>query len=596
LLLKKKIQENKDNMVYINPKKKYLASIIKIDGVSEQEIYNLLMPPQDVNLADLCLPCFKFAGFLKKSPKVIAEELATQLAVDSGQLTVEAVNGYLNFKFNTLQTAKNVIAEVVKRGADYGACNVGGGDTVCIDFSSVNIAKPFHIGHLSTTVIGGALYRIYKKMGYNAVSINHLGDWGTQFGKLIAAFKMWGERAKLNAGGIDYLTELYVKFHKEAEANESLNDDARRYFKQLENGDAEAQELFLLFKEITLTKVKEIYDELDIKFDSYHGEAFFNDKMAPVFEDLEAKNLIKVSDGAKIVDLDEFNMPPLLLMKADGATLYATRDLAAAYYRKKTYNFVKCLYVVAYQQNLHFKQVFKTLELLKKDWAKDMVHVPFGMVSLESGAMSTRQGNVVKLKDVFLAAVEKSLAIIEEKNPNLKNKQEVSKQVGVGAVVFSALVNNRIKDIVFSYDKILNFDGETAPYIQYTSARALSVLRNAKEVDSGQLAVGSWLPSHISHLTSEELKGLDNKESEILINLIEKLPSVLCDCLDKHEPSLLTRHIIDIAKAFNKFYYEHRILNADEQFKKARLALVYCTHTVIKEGLRLLGIQTPNEM
>ena len=570
-----------------NEKKELIASFINIEGVAQDEIYALITVPQDSEMGDFALPCFRFAKALRKSPVMIAQELRDAILSKEHPFTaVEAVNGYLNFKFNKLEKAKKTLNAVLFKGADYGTSEEGKGKTVCIDYSSINIAKPFHIGHLSTTVIGGALYRLYKKLGYNAVGINHLGDWGTQFGKLIVAYKKWGNREDLEARGIYALNEIYVKFHQEAEKDPTLDDLARKYFKMIEDGDQEALDLFYWFKELTLREVKKIYARLDINFDSYNGEAFYNDKMTPVLEELKEKGLTTISDGAEIVDLAEYNMSPCLLVKADGATLYATRDLAAAFYRKNTYDFWKCLYVVAYQQNLHFKQVFKVLELMGKDWHKDLIHVPFGMVSLEDGTMSTRKGKVVWLEDVLNKSVEKSLEIISKKNETLANKEAVAEMVGVGAVVFFALSNSRIKDIVFGYDKVLNFDGETGPYCQYTNARCNSVLRKLGNVEE-------YLKEP---LTDEELAGIDNKESDALITLISNFGSVLSDAVARYEPSIVTRYIVDVAQSFNKFYLENRILNADENHKRARVALVYATHVVLKEGLRLIGVQTPEEM
>lgn len=570
---------------YTNPKKLQIANLINIDGVTTEEIYDLIAVPANSAMGDYALPCFRFAKALRKSPQAVAAELAASLA-NNGFCAVEAVNGYLNFMLDKAALASDTLNAILDNKDCYGGSNAGSGKTVCIDYSSINIAKPFHIGHLSTTVIGGALYRIYKKLGYNAVGINHLGDWGTQFGKLIVAYKKWGDDKDIQERGMLALTELYVRFHREAEQDPVLDEEARRSFKQIEDGDSEALALFDMFKRITLSEVEKVYKRLDIQFDSYNGEAFYNDKMEPVLRDLEAQNLIVESEGARVVDLSEYNMPPCLLVKADGATLYATRDLAAAFYRKNTYDFYKCLYVVAYQQNLHFKQVFKVIELMGMDWAKDLVHIPFGMVSLEDGTMSTRKGKVIWLSDVFDRTVEKSLAVISEKTPNLQGKEEIAEKIGVGAVVFFALSNNRIKDIVFGYDKVLNFDGETGPYVQYTNVRCNSILRRAEGLE--QILSSSF--------GVDDVKGLDNPESEALVTLLEKFPAILSDVLEKYEPSILTRHLIDVSQAFNRFYLEHRILNAEDQYKKCRLALVYATHIVLEEGLRLLGIQSPQEM
>jgi arginyl-tRNA synthetase len=524
---------------------------------------------------------------LRKSPVIIAEELKNKILEKVHPFeSVEAVNGYLNFKFDKKKESLLLIENIRKQGSKYGASDEGKDKTVCIDYSSINIAKPFHIGHLMTTVLGGALYRIYKKRGYNAVGINHLGDWGTQFGKLIVAYKMWGDEETIRATGVMGLNDLYVRYHKEAELDKSLDDQARAWFKKIEDGDKEALKLFELFKELTLVEVEKIYKRLNIKFDSYAGESFYNDKMEPILNELREKGLIEVSEGAEIVNLDEYNMPPCLLVRSDGATLYATRDLAAAFYRKNAYDFWKNLYVVAYQQNLHFKQVFKVIELMGYEWAKDLIHVPFGMVSLESGSMSTRAGNVVWLKDVLDKSEEQSLDIIKAKSPHLKNKEKVAKQVGVGAVIFFALSSGRIKDTVFSYDEVLNFDGETGPYVQYTNARCNSVLRKA-EVDIHALPLSE---------IEADFNSIENESSYSLISSLEQFGEILSSSLDKYEPSMLTRYLIDVAKAFNKFYLENRIIDGKLGVSNARLALVYATSIVLKEGLSLLGIEAPEEM
>ena len=570
-----------------DPRKSEIASYVNVAGVSREEIASLLMLPPDTSMGDYALPCFRFAKTLKKAPALIAEELKKDiLSRPNPFAAVEAVNGYLNFKFDRAAEAGKVLSDVLKRGAEYGSSDEGAGKTVCIDYSSINIAKPFHIGHLSSTVIGAALYRMYRKRGYNPVGINHLGDWGTQFGKLIVAYKRWGDEEKLKKGGVMYLTEIYVRFHAEAEEDPALEDEARAWFKRIEDGDKEALKLYDLFKSLTLEEVGKVYKRLGIEFDSYNGEAFYNDKMAPVIEKLEALNLITVSDGAKIVDLKEWGMSPCLLVKADGATLYATRDLAAAFYRKRTYDFYKSLYVVAYQQNLHFKQLFKVIELMGEEWYKDLVHVPFGMVSLEDGTMSTRKGKVVWLKDVLDKAVEKAALVIREKNENLVNAEAVSEMVGVGSVVFFALSNNRIKDITFSYDKVLNFDGETAPYVQYTNARAVSLLKKAG--DLGEMFE--------EPLTETELKGLEGKEGEELVSLLSRFGQTVSEALEKYEPSVVTRYAIELAKAFNRYYLTTRILNGEPSVRRARIALVYAVHTVLEEALRIIGVKAPEEM
>ncbi|MDR0696445.1 MAG: arginine--tRNA ligase [Christensenellaceae bacterium] len=576
-------------MSITNIKKNIIASCISIESINPTDIIALLIPPPSPDLGDFALPCFKLAKSLKMSPIMIANDLANSITAKFPDkfLSVTPLNGYVNFKFDPIKSASFVLKELLEKKSDFGNSLSGANKTICIDYSSINIAKPLHIGHLSSTIIGGALCKIYTKLGYKTIGINHLGDWGTQFGKLIVAFDLWGDMQTLKKEQISFLSKIYVRFHEEAESRPELIEQARAAFKKLEDGDQHALELYTIFKRITLSEVKKIYKKLDINFDSYNGEAFFNDKMQPVLDELKKLNLTEISDGATVVNLSDYNMPPCILIRSDGATLYATRDLAAAYYRKKKYNFHKCLYVVAYQQNLHFQQIFKVLELAKKEWAQDMVHVQFGMVSVEDGAMATRKGNVILLKDVLVKAVDKSLSILKEKSSKLKNKKLIAEKIGIGAVTFFTLSNSRIKDIVFSYDKILSFDGETGPYVQYTNVRAISVLKNL-DVD---------LDTYFNNeLTIDELKGIDNKESAFLISLFEKFSDILNDVIDKYEPSILTRYLIDVAKGFNKFYLENRVLNAPSECKRARVAVTYATHIILKEGLRLLGIGTPEEM
>ena len=559
--------------------KQYIAQKINVEGVAQEEIASLLAVPPDSAMGDFALPCFRFAKVLKKSPVIIAQELAKTIAPDEVVAEVSAVNGYLNFKVNKAGLAADVLARIAREGAKYGASDEGSGKTVCIDYSSVNIAKPFHIGHLSTTVLGGALYRIFNFLGYRAVGINHLGDYGTQFGKLISAYKRWGNREEVERGGIHAVNALYVRFNEEAD--ETMEAEAREYFRLIESGDKEANDLFEWFKSLTLAYVEKIYDRLHIRFDSYAGERFYTDKMAPVVAELKEKGLLKESNGAQIVDLEAYGMPPCLILRSDGASLYATRDLAAAIYRKKTYDFYKCLYVVAYQQNLHFKQVFKVLELMGYDWAKDLVHVAYGMVSLEDGAMSTRKGKVVWLEDVISRCVEKARVILEEKNPALENKDAVAETVGVGAVVFGALYNSKIKDITFSYDKALNFDGETSVYVQYTCARAASVLSKAA-------ADGIAF--------DEAASGTPNAQEAELLKALGDFPATVREAAEKYEPSFVARWCVDTAKLFNKFYFDCKILQAEEDVRAFRLALTKATLTALTNGLGLLGIGVPEKM
>ncbi len=556
-----------------------ISKLIKIEGIGEEEIASWLTVPPERDLGDYALPCFRFAKALRKPPVKIAEELAAEIAGAPFLKDVRAVNGYLNFFIDRNDFTQKTLREILSAGVSYGESGEGAGKTICIDYSSINIAKPFHIGHLSTTVIGGALVNIYRKLGYRVVGINHLGDWGTQFGKLISAYKRWGSREEVEKGSIREMLRLYVKFHDEAEKDESLNDEARAYFKRIEDGDEECLALFNWFKELTIREVQKIYDLLGVKFDSYAGESFYNDKMQPVVDELEKKGLLKTSEGAKVVDLEAYGMPPCLILKADGATLYATRDLAAAFYRKKTYDFAKCLYVVAYQQNLHFQQVFKVLELMGCEWAKDMVHVAFGMVSLEdSGSLSTRRGNVVFLEDVLKQAIAKAKEIMLEKTPDMKDPDETAKRIGVGAVIFSTLSANRIKDIVFSFDKVLNFDGETGPYVQYAYARCSSVLEKAKP-----------------ELEKMRFENLSPYETD-LVNLLGTFPKTVKSAAEKYEPSYVTRLMAEVAKSFNKFYFECRIIGEEEGVMHRRLGICAAARSVLASGLGLLNIQTVEKM
>lgn len=557
---------------------KELSNALAVDGLTVQDVENALETPKEAKLGDICLPCFKFARTMHIAPPAIAQKLLPRVESLPFVEKVEVVGGYLNVFFD-----RNTVAQMALASATddkVGSSDEGAGKTICIDYSSVNIAKPFHIGHLSTTVIGGALYRIFEHLGYNVVGINHLGDWGTQFGKLIVATNKWSSLEEVAQNDEYFLNKLYVRYHQEAEEHPEMDDEARAWFKRIEDGDKEATAYFDVFKQVTMKAVGKIYDRLKIKFDSYAGESFYNDKMQPCLDILKDKGLLVESDGAQVVNLDEYGMPPCLLIKADGATLYATRDIAAAYYRKKTYDFYKCLYVVAYQQNLHFKQLFQVLKLMDFAGADDMEHVAFGMVSMEDGSMSTRKGHVVWLQEVLDKAVEKARAIIEEKNPDTKNKDEIAESVGVGAVVFSALWNNRIKDIVFSYDKVLNFDGETAPYVQYTYARCASALRKGGDIDFDNMDLAA--------ITTDE--GYDVIKSVITFGDSVRLAAKL------REPCYVTRHVVDLAEKFNRFYIDHRILVDDAPTRNARLALTKAVGNVIRCGLGLLGISAPSEM
>ncbi len=561
--------------------KKIIASKIKAP-LSTAELESLIVETADDAFGDYAFPCFRLARVMRMSPVQIAEKLAAETELDDHIVKVQAVNGYLNFFVNRVELVWDVVSDVFAARGNYGNSDMGCGKTVCIDYSSVNICKSFHIGHLSTTAIGSALYKIYGALGYKVIGINHLGDYGTQFGKMIVAFKLWGDRQVVEKEGVQELQRLYVKFHQEEPLHPELTEQARTWFARIEKGDPEAHELFEFFKRITLDEVKTVYKRLNVKFDSWNGESFYNDKMAQPLEMLRAKGLITESQGAQIVDLSDYGMAPCLLVKSDGSSLYATRDIAAAIWRKREYDFDKCLYVVAYQQNLHFKQFFKVLELAGFDWAKDLVHVAFGMVSLEDGSMSTRKGNVVLLKDVIDKAVAKAGDIIAEKNPDLDDRDKVAEQVGVGAVLFSALENSRIKDIVFSYDRVLNFDGETSPYLQYTYARCNSILDKAGDYKSSDV--------------SGDYRALDNPETLRLVKLIGAFPQAVRDAAAKYEPCVISALLIDVAQAFNRFYIAHRVLSDDIAERNARLQVVEATAAVLKRGLNLLGIEAPDKM
>ena len=544
-----------------------------------EELRGLLAVPPDPAMGDYAFPCFRLAKPLRMAPPKIAEALCAAWTHED-IASVQSVSGYMNFFLNRANFAAETMAALLAQGDRYGSSDLGRGKTVCLDYSSINIAKRFHIGHLSTTMIGNSLKRIYDFLGYTTVGINHLGDWGTQFGKMICAYKKWGTKEEVEQGGVAALEALYVRFHEEAEKDPSLEDEGRAWFKKIEDGDAEALSIFAWFKEITLKDAARVYDLLGVSFDSYAGESFYIDKMEPVIRELRDKGLLVESEGAQVVDLSEDNMPPCLIIKKDGTTIYATRDITAAIYRQNTYHFDKCLYVVAYQQDLHFRQFFRVLEKMGYPWAKDCVHVSFGMVSFEGAALSTRKGNTVHLEDLLTQAVAKARAIIEEKSPNLENKDDVARQVGIGAVVYTDLSANRIKDIDFRWDRALNFDGESGPYVQYTHARCCSVLHKAGDLSG---AAPDW-------------SALSDDEAQALLRLLSRFPDVIREAAEKYEPSMVTRSVTDIAQAFNKYYYEHRILDGDPAQSAARVALAAATRQTIKTGLYLIGIEAPERM
>ena len=552
----------------------------KIEDLTLEEIVALIEVPPNKEMGDFAFPCFKLAKVFRKAPNMIAADLAENIEAKGAISKVMPLGGYVIFFVNKSQLAETVINDVLTKKEKYGHTDLGQDKAVVIDFSSPNIAKPFHIGHIRTTVIGNALYKIYDSQGYNVVRVNHLGDYGTQFGKLIVAFKLWGSKEAVEANPIPELLKLYVKFHEEAEQKPEMEDEARAWFTKLENGDEEAKALWQWFRDESLKEFARVYDLLDIEFDSYAGESFYSDKMGVVIDQLKEKGLLVQSQGTNVVDLEEFNMPPALITKNDGSTLYMTRDLAAAIYRKNTYDFDKCIYVVGSQQSLHFQQLFKVLELMGYEWSKDLIHVPFGMVALEEGTMSTRKGRVVFLEDVLKQAVEKTKEIVLSKNPNAKNVEQIAKQVGVGAVVFQELSNSRIKDYTFSWSRTLSFEGETGPYVQYTHARCCAVLRKAEEE----------VTADINYDLLSEGDGAE------VLKVIGSFNKAILAAMRKNEPHIITRFVLDLAQAFNKFYHDNPILVDDVEVRKARLALVAATRQTIENALALLGMHAPERM
>lgn len=551
-----------------------------IESMDAGEIQAMLESPPNPDLGDFALPCFKLSKVLRKAPVQIAQELLDKLPKSEYIERAEAVSGYLNLFVNRPVFNKEVVGGILGEGEKFGSRDVGKGRNVVIDYSAPNIAKPFHIGHLRSTVIGNSIYRIFRFMGYNSVGVNHLGDWGTQFGKLIVAYKNWGSRDKVEQDQIKELLALYVKFHEEAEKQPELEDEARSWFARLEQGDTEAQELWKWFRDISLKEFEKVYKILDVQFDSYAGEAFYNDKMDATIDELKAKGLLKESDGAQIIDLSEYNMPPCIILKKDGSTLYSTRDITAALYRKKTYDFEKAIYVTGAAQSLHFAQWFKVVEMMGYDWSKDLVHVPFGIVSVGGEKLSTRKGMMVMLEDILSEAINKTLEIIREKSPNMQNKEETARQIGVGAVVFSDLSANRIKDVSFSWEEVLNFDGETGPYVQYTHARTCSVLAKAAREPG---------PGFDGNL-------LAKKEEYLLIKTLYQFPVRVQQAMNDLEPSVITRYLVDLAQDFNRFYHECPILVEDAKLQEARLALVKAVRITLANGLKLIGLSAPERV
>lgn len=567
----------------INYKEQIAKDIAKITNVDENELAKYIEIPPNSEMGDYAFPCFKLAKELKKAPNIIANELKEQLNLDGETLEkVEIVGGYLNFYINKSILSEEVLREVYSKKEEYGASNIGQGKNVIVEYSSPNIAKPFHIGHLRSTVIGKALYNIYNFLGYNSIGINYLGDWGLQFGKVMAGISLWKDEYDFSKDEIGTILKIYVRYNKEEKENEELTNLARQMFKKLEEGDKEAVEQWAHIREVSLENYQKTYDLLNAKFDSYNGEAYYNDKMQPIIEELKSKNLLEFSQGAQVVNLDEYNMPPCIVVTSAGTTIYATRDIATLLDRIKTYDFAKALYVVGNEQQLHFNQVFKVVEMMGYgEYTQNCIHVPFGLVVDKDGEkIGSRKGNSVNLEDIINESIEKVKKIIQEKNPNIEDKEETARIIGVGAIIFNDLANSRIKDEIFDWEMLLNFSGETGPYIQYMYVRTKSILDKVK-----------YLPN------AEINYNLLSEESAIsVIKLLYILNEILVNALEKNEPSILSRYLIDLAQAYSNFYNQCQIITEDEEIQKARLLLTYSVNIVIKNVAGLLGIQMPKKM
>lgn len=548
-------------------------------NLGEDIIEGLIEIPPKPEMGDYSFPCFQLSKTMRKAPNMIAEELCKNLS-NEGFEKITSLGGYLNFFADKGSFTKTTIEKILSEKDYYGHSEIGNGKNVIVEYSSPNIAKPFHVGHLCSTAIGHALYNIIRSQGYNAIGINHLGDWGTQFGRLIVGYKKWVDEDELEKEPIKELLRIYVKFYEEAEKDPALNDLARLCFKNLEDGNEEETNLWQRFKTLSMKEFNRVYDMLGIKFNFFTGESFYSDKMDAVVDELEIKGLLVESNGAQIVNLDEYNIPPCLIKKSDGATIYATRDLTAAIYRKKAFDFYKNIYVVGTPQALHFKQIFTTLNLMGHEWSKDCVHVGFGLVKFADKKLATRTGDVILLEDALNESVSRALKLIEQKNPNLENKEDTARKVGIGSVVFAYLKNTRERDIVFSWEDILNFDGETGPYIQYTYARSKSILRKA--ADFSEVA------------DFDKLTTVDEFE---LVKLLAEFNSTINNAIERYEPSTLTRYIIDVSSAFNRFYNQCPIMSCEDLgIKSSRLKLVEATTYVLKNGLEMLGIDVVEKM
>ena len=572
-------------------KKEIAEAIAKSLELNSEELYSYIEVPKDSNNGDYAFPCFKLAKELRKSPMMIADEIKEKIVLDNNIIEkIDVVSGYLNFFVNKRKIAEVVIDEMNKNG-EYGKSEIGKDKNIVIDYSAPNIAKPFHIGHLRSTVIGAALYKIYKYLGYNTTSVNHLGDYGTQFGKMIEGYTMWKDEYNLEKDPINQMMDIYVRINNLCKKDEEVLERCRNNFKKLEDGDPYCVELWQKFRDLSLKEFEKIYDLLDCNFDSWNGEAFYSDKMQEIIDILEQTGKLQESQGAQIIDLEDKGInTPIIIKKSNDSTTYATRDLAAIMYRARTYDYDKALYVTSYEQVLHFKQVFAAAELLGLDekYIKGLEHVSFGMVLLPTGKMSTREGTVIRLEDLLNESIERAQKIIEDKNPNLENKEEVAKKVGVGAVIFNDLANNRIKDEIFDWDTILNFQGETGPYIQYTYVRTKSIIEKAEinfDNIKGEI--------DFSKISTDKLQDAD---SQNILKLIYNFEDILIQVTEKNEPSILSRYLIDVAKAYSAFYNANKVIVDEEDIKNARIFLTYATGKVIETGAGLLGIQMPDKM
>ena len=559
-------------------------AISKVINIDEKELEKSIEKPKGTNNGDYAFPCFRLAKELHKAPQIIANEIKENIQVDEKEIVkIEVIGGYLNFFINKETLVKEVLNEMALSN-EYGKSTIGKGKNIVIDYSAPNIAKPFHIGHLRSTVIGAALYKIYKYLGYNVTGINHLGDYGTQFGKLIEGYKLWGNEYNIEENPIDELTKIYIRINQECKEDEQVLENCRNNFKKLEDGDKYCVEIWQKFRELSLKEFQKVYDLLGSKFDSWNGEAFYSDKMPEVIDILNKSGKLVKSEGAKIIDLEEKGInTPCIIEKSNGSSTYATRDLAAILYRARTYDFDKALYVTSYEQVLHFKQVFEVAKLLGLDekYTNGLEHVAFGMVLLPTGKMSTREGTSIKLSELLNEAILRARDIIEQKNSELENKDEVAKKVGVGAVIFNDLSNGRVKDEIFDWDTILNFQGETGPYIQYTYVRTKSVIEKAEGVPD------------ISEVNPELLQ---DEYSIKLSKLIYDFEDILVQVTDKNEPSVLSRYLIDVAKAYSNFYNENKIINDDNALQNARVYLTYSVGKILEIGTTLLGIEMPDKM